>query len=1142
MSNKFLLLINSFLPDVNFVINSLANNTSYILYNEKDDYESILKKVKDLNTKFKSIGFMAVNDGSNILSFQDIKPIIKNVSRKDEKMKTWNKCSSFLNNLVNFTNSRNIDLVTCNILEDKDWQYIINYFKQNHNITIQSSNDITGKKGNWILESNNVSLDTTYFTSNIKKYNYSLDKVFGSSFAINNNGKLYVTGNNEDSQLGFPTNEILKAFELLNLSLNTGETIVKVSGGDNHTAVLTSNGRIFTTGRNSSGQLGFDSNRVDVSTFTLVTITGENPIDIVTGDDHTMVLTSSKKLFATGYNEDGQLGLGDYDNRNTFTEVTITELNPGETIEKVACGDDHTFVLTSNNRLFATGLNWSGQLGLNDTETRTLFTEVIINIFTYDPDTETIIPSQMTDTITQIACGNDHSFILTNTNKLFSTGANWDGQLGLGDGNDRNIFSKVTDILTYDPDTDTTNSTEMTDTITKIMCGDHYTMFLTSTNKLFGTGDNNDGELGLNNTSNQYNFTEVVIKELNDGENIINLDAGRRHTLLVTNQGRVFGTGDNGDNQLGIETDGENVIEFTLISPVTGLNNGEIIQNVICGEFQTILLTNNNRLFGAGENTDGQLGKKLYGTIYGFIEANIPLQQGENVQQVSAGRYHTFALTSNNRLFGTGANWDGHLGLGNINTNIYIGFTLIPTTFLSNNETISKIACGQNHSLILTSNNRLFGTGYTWNGQLGTGNNETIYEFTEISVTGLNSGEIITKLSCGNDFTLISTNQNRVFSTGDNWTGQLGTGDTDYRLAFTEITIPTLNTNETISQILAGTYHSFILTNNNRIFATGYNSNGQLGTGDYNIINTFTSIILPNLNEGELISQLSNGWYFTSFLTTKNRIFGTGSNWSGELGTGDNNDTNVFTPAIMPTLNPGETISQIISGGEHTLFLTSSNRIFGTGANWDGQLGIEQNSLSDNKTNEFTTVSLTSGFVPVSFGVYIFDNTPPSNICFIKDTPINTDQGIVFIQDINPKIHTIRGKPVILVTKTISDEKYLVCIKQGALGKNIPSQKTIMTMNHELFYNGSMIPAKNLLNMKLNVKKINYNGEILYNILLDEHYKMLVNNLIVETLSPTNAIAKLFMKINNTKDLNLIKKYTDEYNKKYNTCKQLGFI
>jgi len=158
-----------------------------------------------------------------------------------------------------------------------------------------------------------------------------------------------------------------------------------------------------------------------------------------------------------------------------------------------------------------------------------------------------------------------------------------------------------------------------------------------------------------------------------------------------------------------------------------------------------------------------------------------------------------------------------------------------------------------------------------------------------------------------------------------------------------------------------------------------------------------------------------------------------------------------------------------------------------------------------------------------------------SNTCFPKGTPIDLDQGLIDIDKINTNIHTIRGKKIESITRTITQDKYLVCIEKDALAKNIPSQKTLISKNHKLFYNKMMIPADDLL--RLNNEKIykqQYSGEVLYNILLEKeiHDKMLVNNLICETLDPNNGIAKMYydMKKANYNDFqkfNFIKKYNE---------------
>ena len=131
---------------------------------------------------------------------------------------------------------------------------------------------------------------------------------------------------------------------------------------------------------------------------------------------------------------------------------------------------------------------------------------------------------------------------------------------------------------------------------------------------------------------------------------------------------------------------------------------------------------------------------------------------------------------------------------------------------------------------------------------------------------------------------------------------------------------------------------------------------------------------------------------------------------------------------------------------------------------------------------------------------------PPADICFPSGTPIQTDQGIIAIEKINPKIHTIIDKKILYITKTISKDKYLVCFKKDSLEPNYPSADTIMSKEHKVLYEAKMIEAGDITNGI----KVEYNGELLYNILMEEHSEILVNNLVCETLHPDNLVAKRY--------------------------------
>lgn len=137
--------------------------------------------------------------------------------------------------------------------------------------------------------------------------------------------------------------------------------------------------------------------------------------------------------------------------------------------------------------------------------------------------------------------------------------------------------------------------------------------------------------------------------------------------------------------------------------------------------------------------------------------------------------------------------------------------------------------------------------------------------------------------------------------------------------------------------------------------------------------------------------------------------------------------------------------------------------------------------------------------------------TPVSNICFLGNTPITTDQGIVAIEDIDPDLYTIDGKPIVAISKTKSKD-YLVCFEKDALFCNVPSKRTIMSKNHKVSYLGKMKEAYRFCNLSDKVYKIPYQGQTLYNVLMEKHSTMKVNNLTCETLNPNHEMA-IFLRL-----------------------------
>jgi len=136
--------------------------------------------------------------------------------------------------------------------------------------------------------------------------------------------------------------------------------------------------------------------------------------------------------------------------------------------------------------------------------------------------------------------------------------------------------------------------------------------------------------------------------------------------------------------------------------------------------------------------------------------------------------------------------------------------------------------------------------------------------------------------------------------------------------------------------------------------------------------------------------------------------------------------------------------------------------------------------------------------------------TPISDICFPENTPVKVDQGIIAIQKINPLIHTINNKKIVAITKTISKDDYLVCFEKNSLKMNYPTARTIISKNHKIFYAGKLIEADYFAKRFDFIERVKYNGEILYNVLMETHEKISINNMLCETIHPKNPIALLY--------------------------------
>jgi len=305
--------------------------------------------------------------------------------------------------------------------------------------------------------------------------------------------------------------------------------------------------------------------------------------------------------------------------------------------------------------------------------------------------------------------------------------------------------------------------------------------------------------------------------------------------------------------------------------------------------------------------------------------------------EVVSGRYHSLALTPDNRLFAWGSNTYGQLGDGTTIQKL-TPIEITNNLDLSDGEVVVDIIAGGLFSLAITSNGKVFAWGYNINGQLGDGTLDNKLMPIEINnFFNLSLNETIIDIQAGALHSIAITSDKRVLAWGSNTYGQVGDGSfTSYKTLPIDITSNfNLALNETIEAISADGYHTFAISSNNRLFAWGFNNNGQLGDGT--IISREVPIDITsnfNLPIGEVIDYVSGGLIHSSAITSNGRVFSWGCNDNGELGDG------TLISKLYPTditinfgLSFGERIDEILIGSDHSVALTTDGNVYTWGKN-----------------------------------------------------------------------------------------------------------------------------------------------------------------------------------------------------------------
>ena len=191
--------------------------------------------------------------------------------------------------------------------------------------------------------------------------------------------------------------------------------------------------------------------------------------------------------------------------------------------------------------------------------------------------------------IIQIEYGKSHILFLSELGNVFGCGKNDHFQLT----NESEINVNIDNIIQLNK----------IHNIKRICAGKNTSFILDKNNILYCFGSNEYGLLGIN-KSNEYELTGNIIKIEN--YNVKTMDCVYCHAGLITNNNIVYFWGYNFHGQCGTNDCNER-IKPTKINTNNIVNNkNEIISEINCGSFHSIIKTNNN-FYTFGDNTDDEL-------------------------------------------------------------------------------------------------------------------------------------------------------------------------------------------------------------------------------------------------------------------------------------------------------------------------------------------------------------------------------------------------------------------------------------------------------------------------------------------------------------------------------------------------------
>lgn len=383
---------------------------------------------------------------------------------------------------------------------------------------------------------------------------------------------------------------------------------VRLSCGQQHTAVVSSSGDVYTWGRSQKGRLGHgdiieEEGKSVPFRVEILHMHRINVLSVACGMEHTLALCSDG-VYSWGSSEYGQLGQGD--TQQQTRPVYITELSDKKCIA-VMCGHYHSLALSADHRVWSWGWGVHGQLGVGSIE-------------------DVLLPTHVTSLdeyeVTKLAAGYSHSAVLTSQGQVFTFGGGLYGQLGVGT-NTKQTLPMFVEALKNEK-------------IYLICCGSFETLAVTEDQKIFNWGrsphffryymrqeyrSKRSTQTTLPSNTVSHRLLPVLI-DCTFSSRIKDVCCGNWHYMALMESGQVYSWGYNDHGQLGLGSKMESQMTPRLLHKLSN----KCITTISVGAEFSVAMDTAGYVWVWGRADSGQLGLD-FGTIgVGKKEVSMPCQ------------------------------------------------------------------------------------------------------------------------------------------------------------------------------------------------------------------------------------------------------------------------------------------------------------------------------------------------------------------------------------------------------------------------------------------------------------------------------------------------------------------------------------